>query len=312
MWIPHNQLGPLRADSDRDAIRASDAAKEERAFVVGFVLCNTLTKSWETDLLVTPNDHRREISIDGKPATVYASGNVAGKLHEIIYTVPATGSEHALATAYGHVVGELNRMALQYGRSFELAGWRVADVEFNARWRFAPFRPSALMPAPDQGPLPAAYAEALQLYREARSASSPAWRLIAAGAILDAAVCRRAPFDKVSRDFANFPLTTNMLVQSGTLVTHPELKGGTAILLRDIAEVTRQAFITQLVALGGDTRAPDLRDFNCATSLVALANLVDLVAHDILVESLRAEGHMRPVEDAATADNAATPEMANA
>jgi len=312
MWIPHNQLGPLRADSDRDAIRESDAAKQERAFVVGFVLCNTLTKSWETDLLVTPDDHRREISIDGKAATIYASANVAGKLHEIIYTVPATGAEDALATAYRHVVGELNRMALQYGRSFELAGWRVADVEFNARWRFAPFRPSALMPAPDPGALPVEYGEALQLYREARSSSSPTWRLIAAGAILDAAVCGRAPFDKPGRDFANFPLTTNMLVQSGTLVTHPELKGASAANLRDVAETARQTFLTQLVALGAGTKAPDLRDFTSATALVALANLVDLVAHDILIESLRAAGYMRAAEKESAADRAGAPEMADA
>ncbi|MBI1649736.1 methylamine utilization protein MauJ [Hyphomicrobium sulfonivorans] len=287
MWIPHNQLGPLRAESSGEVIEASQAATEERMFVVGFILCNTLTKAWETDLLVVPDEAKREIEIDGRPATLHASANVAGKLHELIYTFKATSAADALAPAYRHVNDELDKLALQYGRSFELVGWRLADVEYEARWRFVPFRPSALLPELKTGTLPEAYAEALQLYRQARNAVSPAWRLIAAGAIVDAAVSRRAPFDSGEIDYATLPVAVDVLVRSGTLMTHPELKDANMTAVRDVVQAARKAQLEQLATFRASPAVHERRDFASMTALVALANLADLAAHNLLTASLR-------------------------
>lgn len=300
MWIPHNLLSPLKAESVKDAIKASEAATEERTFVVGFFLGNAVTKAWETDVLVAPDGSRREVTIGGKSCTVHASANVAGKLHEIIYTIPAASTSAALAATYGHVSAELDRMALQYGRSFEIAGWRIADVAYEARWRCVPFRPSALIAEPDPGQLPAAYADALQLYREARAATSAAWRLISAGAILDAAVQGRRPFDAAGRDCGSYALTTDMLVRSGTLDAHPELKGGTARTLWELAEPRRRALLAHVSTLGSGPTPHDGRDYHAAASVAALANLVDLVARDLLLASLRAGGHWRAAETVET------------
>jgi hypothetical protein len=290
MWIPHNQLGPLRAESSREVIEASQAATEERLFVVGFILCNTLTKAWETDLLVVPDEAKREIEIDGRPATLHASANVAGKLHELIYTFQATSAADALAPAYRHVNVELDKLALQYGRSFDLVGWRLADVEYEARWRFVPFRPSALLPEAKTGPLPEAYAEALQLYRQARNAVSPAWRLVASGAIVDAAVSRRAPFDSGDIDYAALPVAVDVLVRSGTLMTHPELKDANMAAVRDLVEAARKLQLERLGKFGASPVADERHGFASTTELVALANLADLAAHNLLTASLREKG----------------------
>lgn len=291
MWIPHNLLSPLKAESAREYIQASEADDNERTFVVGFLLCNTLTRAWETDLLVAPGDARREILIEGRSSVVDTSANISGKLHEIVYTVPATGVLDALATTFRHASGELDRLALQYGRSFEIAGWRIADVAHEARWRCVPFRPSSLLA--EQGPtaIPAAYDDVMRLYREARGASSATWRLMSAGAIVDAAVSARAPFDAEEADLGARPITTDMLVRSGTLVSHAELKGATVRDLRDAVEPRRQELIArlaQLVAADGDHAEP--ATYRAAADLAGLANLVDLVARDLVLASLRARG----------------------
>ncbi len=303
MWIPHNLLGPLKAESPKEAIQASEAATDERMFVAGFLLGNALTRAWETDLLVAPHQARREIMLDGRACVVDCSANVSGKLHEIVYSVPAGSAADALAKTFRHVSGELDRLSLQYGRSFEIAGWRIADVVHEARWRCVPFRPSSLLAEPAPDVLPADYHEVMRLYREARSATSTTWRLIAAGAILDAVVSRRAPFDREGIDLAAHVITTDMLVRSGTFVTHAALKGGTARDLYEIVEPKRQAMLARIATLGGESgEDASARAYPEAAALAALANLVDLVARDLVMASLREAGHWPVPEPAADAE----------
>lgn len=302
MWIPHNLLGPLKAESPRETVQASDASTEERMFVVGFLLGNTLTRVWETDLIVAPDAARREIMLDDQPCVVDASTNLSGKLHEIVYTMPAKSVEEAFAATFRHVNGELDRLALQYGRSFEIAGWRIADIVHEARWRCVPFRPSSLIAGPALQNVPAAYGDLMRLYREARNAASATWRLIAAGAILDAAVKRQSPFDAGETDPGCYVLTTDMLVRSGTLVTLAYLKGAMARDLRDVAEPKRRALLSRVMSLGETSAISDTSAYQEAAALAGLANLVDLVTRDLLLVHLREQGLMpisvpEPVDD---------------
>lgn len=298
MWIPHNSLSPLKAETPKETVEASEALNDERSFVVGFMLCNTLTRAWETDLVVSAADSERDIEIDGAPCILHASANDAGKLHEIVYAVPATGAMAALAMAFRHADGELSRMALQYGRSFEIAGWRVADVEVGARWRLVPFRPSALKAEPALGTLSPEWNDLLRLYREARSAVSPTWRLIAAGAILDAAVSERRPFDVAGLDSAGQALTFDMLARSGTLSTHPEFKGGTVRALHTVVEPLRASLLSELSHLGAAASQRETGDYHGTVRLTALANLTDLVARELVLLSLRTAGYFREAERA--------------
>lgn len=299
MWIPHQLLSPLKGEGPKEAVLASEEAKDARSFVAGFILCNTLTRAWETDLIVSAADRERAIEIEGRSCTVHAAANEAGKLHEIVYAVPATGAVEALALAFRHVDGELSRMALHYGRSFEIAGWRVADVAHGARWRCIPFRPSALKSEPLAGDLSPLWQDILGLYREARNSVSATWRLIASGAILDAAVSGRAPFDEVKIDLGAQALKFDMLARSGTLATHPQFKEATARTLRDVVEPIRQTFIAQL---NGGPGAHDRGDYAATLQLAALANLTDLVAREMVMMSLRAAGYVQDAETVGRAD----------
>lgn len=306
MWIPHNLLAPLKAETPKPTILASEAATEERTFVVGFFLRNPVTRAWETDLLVSQITASREIELDGKPCTVDESANVSGKLEEIIYTFLSTGAAAALATSFRHVASDLDRKALQYGRGMEIAGWRVADIAHGARWRCVPFRPSALMAEPVSEDIPRAYMDMLRLYREARCASGATWRLLCAGAILEAAVEGWKPFSPDAR-LREHVITTDMLVRSSALVAYPALKGATAQNLRDLVEPKRRALLATLAPNGpsaeGDTNDGD---YHAASSLAALTNLVDLVARDLLLATLRKNGFL------ATADTIKTAETASA
>lgn len=304
MWIPHNLLSPLKAETPRPTIVASEAAKEERTFVVGFYLRNPVTRAWETDVLVSMITASREIELDGKRCTLDESANVSGKLEELIYTLPATGAIEALAASFRHVASELDRKALQYGRGVEIAGWRVADIAHGARWRCVPFRPSALMGEPPSKDIPHAYAEMLRLYREARCAAGATWRLLAAGAILDAAVAGIAPFSPDAH-LGSHAITTDMLVRSGALIAYPELREATARDLRNLAEPKRQALLAALTPSGVPRRdAWRAGDYHEESRLAALANLVDLVARDLLRATLQAEGFLETIADAETPEPA--------
>ena len=182
MWVPYNLLSPLKAESPRPAILASEAATNVRDFVVGFFLRNPVTRNWETDILLSASGQDEPITLGGRNGTMQASGNRSGKLEETYLYAAGKSAVSALTACYEHVVKQLEEMILQYGRGIELVGWRVADIEHGARWRCIPFRPSALdgiLPGCD---VPPAYDEVLRLYREARCTTSARWRLICAGA----------------------------------------------------------------------------------------------------------------------------------
>src|SRR5690606_10622677 len=95
------------------AVLASEAASNERDFVVGFFLRNSATRNWETDILVAPDDPDEPVILDGRPGTMHASASPSGKLVEIIYTLPATGAVPALSACYGHVAKRVEEMILQ-------------------------------------------------------------------------------------------------------------------------------------------------------------------------------------------------------
>lgn len=302
MWIPHNMFAPLKAETPKPTILASEAAKEKRTFVVGFFLRNPVTRAWETDVLTSMITASREIELDGEPCTVDESANQSGKLEEIIYTFPSTSADAALASSFRHVAMELDLKSLQYGRGIEIVGWRVADIAHGARWRCMPFRPSTLMAEPASEELPREFSEMLRLYREARCASGATWRLLSAGAILDAAVEGASPFSRDAH-LGDHVITADMLVRSGALIAYPALKGATARDLRDLAEPKRRM---ALAALGPNRQEAvvntEAGGYHAEAALAALANLVDLVAHDLLLSTLRAKGFLKPPDRSKVAE----------
>lgn len=287
MWVPYNLLSPLKADATRPVILASEAAKNERDFVVGFLLRNPVSRSWESDLLVSEDDREAPLTLDGLRGTVHASVNHAGKLEELIYNVRSSGAVAALADCYQDVVKRLEGLILKSGRGIEIVGWRVVDVEHGARWKCLPSRPSAVAQSAELQDVPPQYHEMMRLYRESRCATSARWRLICAGAILDAAVIRRDPFRSDEANEAAYAvdgirITNDMLIRSNAIIMHPDLKGATIADFHDVIEPKRQALLKGLLPSGraefgaSPSYHDDLAD-------AALANLADLLARELLM-----------------------------
>ena len=299
MWIPHNLLSPLKAETPKPTIQASEAAKDERVFVVGFFLRNPVTRTAETDILVSARDGHRQVILDGKECTIDDCANASGKLEEIVYTFSSTGAVAALSACYRNLVARLDRLALQYGRGIEISGWRVADIDHGARWRCVPFRPSALLAEAGLESVPAAYGEILRLYRESRCTTSAAWRFICAGAIVDAAVAGRSPFTARLKGYDDPVITTDLLVRSSVFAFQPELNGATLGEFASGIEPKRKALLAGLLGQKGSEAEGSIgaRGYQSDAAFAALANLVDLVARDIVLASLREGGHFAVAAD---------------
>lgn len=302
MWVPYNLLSPLKADVTRSAVLASEAAKNERDFVVGFILRNPVSRSWESDLLIAEEDREAPVILDGCRGTVHASVNHAGKLEELIYNIRSCGAVPALAHCYQDVVKRLEVLILKSGRGIEIVGWRVVDVEHCARWKCLPSRPSAVAQSSDMQDAPPQYHEMMRLYREARCATSARWRLICAGAILDAAVMGRDPFrpNETTEEASaadSIRITNDMLIRSNAIIMHPDLKGATIADFHAVLEPKRQALLKGLLPSGqaefgaNPSYHDDLAD-------AAVANLADLLAREILMLRLGLNAPPRATSDA--------------
>lgn len=290
MWIPYNLMPPLKADLPPETIAASAASKEPRGFVVGFYVRGSGQKAWEADILVASLAPQTEVLSTG-PATILFSGATTGKLTEIVYTLQATGAMEALKAAYEGAARLVEELCLRHGRALDMIGWRVADSVHFARWRCVPFLPSALMGTAERYDIPAHLEPVVRLYREARSAARPLWRLLCAAAVLDQIFDRS---DESAATNAESPVTLDMLVRSGAYGVLPELQNVPISDLRKRIEPVRQHHMRLLGSARPSQQAepvsadlpPPASRYDDDIMLSALANLADLVARDVLLAQL--------------------------
>jgi len=291
MWIPYGLLGPLKAESAPETVRSSAADKAEREFLVGFFVRNPVTQAWEVDVLLSEGSHSESLELNGAAAVMSLFPNDAGKLDEIIYRVTATGAEPALDACYGHVNEQLASWAIRLGRGMALAGWRIADLKHEARWRCVPFRPSALeLKQPIIEAAPESHQHLMKLYREARNATAPAWRFLCATAILKAWHDREEPFaatDTAAREVGKsrreHTVSFELLMHSGTATSVSELRDRPFGELVEYLEPLRQEALKEISGSYIGTHSADRRT---AAFQAELANLADVCAREVLMEEL--------------------------
>jgi hypothetical protein len=289
MWIPYGLLGQFKAETDRNSVQASEQDREEREFLVGFFVRNPVTQTWEADLLVEHDGCQEGIAIGGRPAFVGYLPGKSGKLEEIIYRMRSTAAEEALAGCFDHATDLLGLWSVQIGRGIDIAGWQIADIRHRTRWRCVPFRSSALeMILPETKGLTPAHLALADLYREARNAVSPRWRLLCALAVLEAWQRRDGIFaatDAVLAARGERRLARrvgrDMLLRSGALGTHDQLLDQPLAALVDLLRSRRDAVLATM--LGGGPTAGDRR-YEDQIRLAALANLADLAARQVVAE----------------------------
>lgn len=291
MWIPYGLLGPLKAESAPETVRSSAADTADREFLIGFFVRNPVTQAWEVDVLLSEGSHSETLDLNGSAAVINLFPNDAGKLDEIIYRVTASGAEPALDACYGHVNDQLASWAIRLGRGMALAGWRIADLKHEARWRCVPFRPSALeLKQPVIEAVPDSHKHLMKLYREARNATAPAWRFLCATAILKAWHDRAEPFaatdlaaKEAGKSRREHTVSFEFLMHSGAAASASELKDRPLGELVEYLEPLRQEALREL---SGSYAGPLSADRRIAGFHAELANLADVCARDVLVEEL--------------------------
>lgn len=275
MWIPYDISGSLKAATAPETIRMSRADTTDRPFLVGFLLRNPVTQTWELDLVVPPQCD--EVEQDGLHMTL--CGNEAGKLAEVIVRVTAASAPAALERAHAALTRRLLRYVVETGRGMAIAGWRVADTNHDARWRCTPFRPSALtLDHAGFAALPEDLAPLAELFQSARAATEPGARMLAAFALLHAAAAGHPALARA--DASGFRVTEAMLVHAGA--DNPSLAG---LDLPGLIAALRP-WHDRLIGPGG-VRLPLFDDLPTRQELGRMANLADLAAHRLLAAEIR-------------------------
>lgn len=289
MWIPYDIRASLKAECSRDAVNMSQADTARREFLIGFFLRNPVTQVWELDLVAA--EGMDEIAIPDLPGARFSVfPNEAGKLAEVIYRLPATSVAHALAAAHDDFQRRLLRWMAEIGRGMSIAGWRVADMTHDARWRCTPFRPSAMQVHYDAlVPVDRDLAPIVELFQRARNAPDAASRLMAGYAVLVAATSHAAMQDCGATDLR---VTKDLLVHSGAIAL-PDLTEGAS--LSDLIAFLRPDH-DRLIGPGG-VLIPLQDDLPSLQRLALLANLADLTAHRLILAEIRARKAKRALTE---------------
>lgn len=281
MWIPYDVRASLKGESDRETLRLSRADEQRREFLVGFFLRNPVTQAWELDLIA--EEGLPELPARLPDAAFTVCPNDAGKLAEVIYRLSATSAIEALNLAHDDLQPRLLAWLAQVGRGMAIAGWRVADMTHDARWRCTPFRPSAMRVDYGMAPVDADLMPVVELFQRARNAPDAAMRLLAAFAVLSAAMTHPA----MKRSGADtLRISQDMLIHSGAMALPNGLMDMPLQNLMDLLRPEHDRLVGRDAIL-----VPVSTDLAAQKRLALLANLADLVAHRLILAELAARSH---------------------
>lgn len=287
MWIPYDIRASLKAESDPSTVRLSRADGTRRDFLVGFFLRNPVTQAWELDLVASPSGQDLAESATPQGMRISFHGNDAGKLSEVIYRLPATSAQDALARAHDDFRPRMMRYLAEIGRGMAIAGWRIADTGHGARWRCTPFRPSAMHLEFDSlAPVEGDLVPFIELFQRARNAPDAASRLMAGFAVLHAAWGGHAAL--AGSNVADFRVTQEMLVHAGAMEFSSQFLG---LGLGDLIAAIRPDHARLTSAEGLLAAVSD--DLAAQQRLAQIANLTDLVSHRLILAELKMRAKAR-------------------
>ncbi len=291
MWFPYSLPVRWKAESERSRINDSLADETEREFLIGFYLHNRVTREWEVELQLK-EPHWVPATEQGTAISVGFYPNETGQLTEIICRTRGSGSTTALKRCHNHVSRTLNYWSAVKGRGFAILGFRVADLNHEARWRVLPHRPSTeSFDLPPSEALPEPYWTVMALYREARNSPSDTYRFLCCQKILKLWIKGADPFTRLraratetGRDLAqDHRVDQEMLALSGLLNYRPELEGASFDELLDAMAQWRDWAVRAVI---DEDPPPALDDYERGLELASVANLVDIAVHRILVAEI--------------------------
>jgi Methylamine utilization protein MauJ len=173
-----------------------------------------------------------------------------------------------------------------------VAGFRIADLNHDARWRMLPHRPSTEsfdLPSCD---LPESYWTITSLYREARNSPSHTYRFLCCHKIVRLWATSDGPFNLLRSRAAELGrnpaedhrVDQEMLGLSGLVNFRPDLEGVSFEKMLDALVPWRdwamQAVIDEGLLLSMD-------DYDHGLELSSVANLLDIAAHRVLAGEIK-------------------------
>jgi hypothetical protein len=292
MWFPYSLPVQWKAEGERGHIDESLADNTAREFLIGFYLRNPVTREWQVELQLK-EPRWVPVTEPAKGMSVGYYPNETGQLSEIIYRIQESNSAIAVRLCYAHVSQMLSCWSALKGRGFAIAGFRIADLKHEAKWRMLPHRPSTLsFDLSLCEAMPKSYSTITTLYREARNSPSDIYRFLCCRKILGMWVKRADPFkllqaraEKLEMELANgHYVDQEMLLLSGMTHYRPDLEGiGFGELLDSLAEWHQWT----LRAVIDEELPARLGDYECDLELSSVANLVDLAVHRILASEIK-------------------------
>lgn len=278
MWFPYTLPSQWKAECDRERVRDSQADTGVREFLVGFYLHNPINQEWQVELhLEEPQWNEFEYQGGSISAGFYPHDE--DRLAEILCRLQEKSPGEAVRHSYSFVVRLLNYWSVWYGRGLGIAGYRIADLRHEARWRAVPHRPSAeQLLIPDIEHCNAEINGLFELYRTVRTSNSPVYRFLCAYKLINL-VCN--PQASVGlRELAEAQtVTRETLVISGMMNYQPDLEGQQLTHLPELLRHWREsllAYITDIEALGQPPGFVELDELGC------ISNLLDISCHEVL------------------------------
>jgi hypothetical protein len=292
MWFPYSLPVRWKPESERDRTNESLADSTEREFLIGFYLHNPQTRDWQIEVWlkepqwVQATEHGQAFSIGYYP-------NQTGQVSEIICRIRISTPAGAVRCCHAHVSRILGYWSATKGRGFAVAGFRIADLNHDARWCVLPHRPSSEsfdLPPPCDA-LPESYWTINTLYREARNSTSDTYRFLCCHKILSMWGKGVDPFGLVKARASKsgeeitgwYHVSREMLALSGLIHFRPDLEGVDFVDLLEPLATWRQWALQAVI----DERLPDrLGEYEHSRELSCIANLVDLAVHRVLADEI--------------------------
>jgi hypothetical protein len=293
MWFPYSLPTTWRVEGERARCIESLADDQPREFLIGFQLRNPVSREWSVELQLGAGEWGEQRDLTGQAVRVGYFPDESHRLAEIVCKLRDGDARGATRRAFDLVSRILDCWSAEYGRGFSIGGLRIADLKHDARWRLIPHWPSAqTFNAPDLEGLPEGFWPMARLYREGRTSSSDRHRFLCCLTIIEAWAQGNPPFDPAPEAATgtaiDLRVTQESMVLSGMHNFLPELEGLPLADLPGRLQGWHRAAVS-FVLTGhedGDLASPDP-----ASEWAALANLVDLSAHQLLSGAMKQWRH---------------------
>lgn len=278
MWFPYTLPAQWKVECDRERVRDSQADTGEREFLVGFYLQNPVSQEWQVELhLQEPQWIEFEYRGGRISAGFYPHDEE--RLAEILCRVQAQGHTEAVEYCHGFVTQLLNYWCAWYGRGLGIAGYRVADLRHEARWRAIPHRPSSeKFTVPDINRCGEKMDGLFELYRMVRTSNSPIHRFLCAYKLINLLNNPQAP-SKLRGLVEAETVTKEMLVISGVIKYQPQLEGRQLTELPELLRSWRESSLAYIIDV--ETSGQPM-EFLQLDELACISNLLDITCHRVL------------------------------